>query len=143
MLYIDDKKLEITKQEIFVGKFTNNGEEGSSINITLSFINAITKEKGYINVCAGFEKEKSINYFLNKEFSGVPFANDFPFIFFEVFDTEKFLDTEIDSKITIKIKDIKDGKIETTFELDDELIRIKYDGYLDINTAKMKDTFFG
>lgn len=69
MLYIDDKKLEITKQEIFVGKFTNNGEEGSSINITLSFINTVTGEKEYINVCAGLEKEKDIDYFLNKEFS--------------------------------------------------------------------------
>ena len=31
MLYIDDKNFQITKQEIYVGKFTNNGVKGYNV----------------------------------------------------------------------------------------------------------------
>ena len=52
------------------------------------------------------------------------------FLYFEVFDTVKFLDSEIECEIRIKINDIKDGKINVNFEVDDDLIKIKYDGSL-------------
>ncbi len=87
------------------------------------------KEKGYINLEAGFEKDSNINIFLNKEYSEIPFEND---VFFEVYDTEKFLDTEIESNIVLKLKEIHDNKVETFFELNDELIKIKYDGFLNL-----------
>ena len=45
---------------------------------------------------------------MNKNYNEVPFEND---IFFEVFDTEKFLDTEIESNIMLKIKGIKESEI--------------------------------
>ena len=67
--------------------------------------------------------------FLNKEYSGLNF-DKYPFIYFEVFDMVKFLDSEIESEIRIKINDIKDGKINVNFEVDDDLIKIKYDGSL-------------
>lgn len=51
-------------------------------------------------------------------------------MYFEVFDTVKFLDSEIECEIRIKINDIKDGKINVNFEVDDDLIKIKYDGSL-------------
>lgn len=138
MLYIDNKNIEVLEQKIFVGTYTKNGIKGYNINIKLTFINIDNKEKGYINLDAGFEKDNNINCFLNKNYNGVPFENN---IFFEVFDTEKFLDTEIESNIILKIKELKDNKIETFFELNDELIKIKYDGFLVLDFRKMKDTF--
>ncbi len=138
MLYIDNKNIEVLEQKIFVGPYTKNGIKGYNINIKLTFINIDNKEKGYINLDAGFEKDNNINCFLNKNYNGVPFENN---IFFEVFDTEKFLDTEIESNIILKIKELKDNKIETFFELNDELIKIKYDGFLVLDFRKMKDTF--
>lgn len=132
MFYIDDRKLKITKQEIHVGRLINNRDEGYNICIKLEFINNDNKN-GYLHLGAGFEKNNDINAFLNKEYNGIPFeSNNNQIIFFEVFDTEKFLDTEIESKIIIKLKDIKDNKVEASFELNDELIKIKFDGYLDI-----------
>lgn len=131
MFYIDNKDLKITKQEIYMGKFTNNGDEGYDICIRLKFINN-DNTKGYLNLDAGFEKNDNINVFLNKEYNGIPFENDNQFIYFEVFDTEKFLDTEIESRIIIKFGDIKDNKVKAFFELNDELIKIRFDGYLDI-----------
>lgn len=85
-----------------------------------------------MNLDAGFEKSNDIKVFLNREYNGIPFENDNQFIYFEVFDTEKFLDTEIESKIMIKFEDLKDNKVKVFFELNDELIKIEFDGYLDI-----------
>lgn len=142
MLYIDNKNLEVTKQNIRVGNFINNGNEGYNINIQLSFINIDTNEKGYINLDAGFEKRNDIAAFTNREYNGIPFdSNNHQFIFFEVFDTEKFLDTEIKSKIILKIKNMFKDKIKVNFELNDELIKIKYDGYLDIDFHTTKEIF--
>lgn len=142
MLYIDNKKIKLIKQEILVGEFINNNNKGYNINISLLFININNNEKGYINLDAGFEKNNDINFFLNKEYYGTPFKNeDNQFIFFEVFDTEKFLDTEIESKIKICLKERNRNQIKVFFELNDELIKIKYDGYLNINFNKTKETF--
>lgn len=131
MLSIDNKKLKVTKQEIFVGNIINNGLDGYDVGLTLEFINE-DNVKGYLNLDVGYEKSNDINVFLNREYNGIPFFDDDQFIYFEVFDTEKFLDTEIESNIVIKFEDIKDNKVKVSFELNDELINIKYTGYLDI-----------
>lgn len=131
MLSIDNKKLKVTKQEIFVGNIINNGIKGYDAWITLEFINE-DNVKGYLNLDVGYEKSNDINVFLNREYNGIPFFDDDQFIYFEVFDTEKFLDTEIESNIVIKFEDIKDNKVKVSFELNDELINIKYTGYLGI-----------
>lgn len=141
MLYIDDKKLKITKQEIFVGSYILNNEKGYNVHIGIEFINIDNNEKGYINLDAGYEKTNDIKAFLNREYNGIPFENDNQHIYFETYDTEKFLDTEIEEKIIIKLKDIKDDKVEAYFELNDELIKIKYDGYLNINSEITRETF--
>ena len=131
MLSIDNKKLKVTKQEIFVGNIINNGLDGYDVGLTLEFINE-DNVKGYLNLDVGYEKSNDITVFLNREYNGIPFFDDDQFIYFEVFDTEKFLDTEIESNIVIKFEDIKDNKVKVSFELNDELINIKYTGYLDI-----------
>lgn len=131
MLSIDNKKLKVTKQEIFVGNIINNGLAGYDVGLTLEFINE-DNVKGYLNLDVGYEKSNDINVFLNREYNGLPFVHDDQFIYFEVFDTEKFLDTEIESNIVIKFEDIKDNKVKVSFELNDELINIKYTGYLGI-----------
>ena len=133
MLKIDNKKLKIIEQRIFVGRFTLNGNKGYNINIQLEFINIDNNQKGYINLDAGYEKNNDIKCFLNKDYNGIPFDSDNQYIFFEVFDTEKFLDTEIESNIVIRIKDIKDSKVNCFFEVNDELIKIKFSGFLEID----------
>lgn len=114
MFCIDDKNLKIINSEIHIGKFINNGDEGYNIYIGLKFVNN-DNITGYLNLSVGFEKNNNINAFINKEYSGIPFENDDQFVYFEVFDTEKFLDTEIESKIIIQLKDIKDNKVKVFF----------------------------
>lgn len=121
------------KQEIYVGKFKYNNDNGYNINIHLEFLNIDNNKQGYINLDAGFKSDNNINSFINEEYNGIPFdSDDEQFIFFEIFDTDKFLDTEIKSKIFIKLKDIKNNKMNVLFELNDKLIKIKFDDYLNI-----------
>lgn len=141
MLYIDNKNIKVIEQKIYVMKYNRDGNKGYSVNIYLFFTNTDTKKNGYINLSAGFAKEDNITYFLNREYNGINgmlFGDD---IFFEGFDTEEYFDTGIESNIVIKLKEIKDNKVKTYFEVDDELIKVKFDGFLNLDFIKTKDNF--
>lgn len=138
VLCIDNKYIDVIKQTIFVGNYIKNKNKGYNANIQLEFINCKTKEKGYINLDVGFEKKDNITNFLNKEYIGTPFKDD---IFIEVFDTEKFIDTDIESKIVVSLKEIKANKVHVIFEVNDELIKIKFDGFLNFDFTRTKETF--
>lgn len=140
MLNIDNKDFEIEEQKISVGEFVKDKEQGYNINIKQIFIDSTNGEKGYINLDAGFEKTDGIKNFLNREYYGAPFADDDQYIYFEAYDTVKFLD-DIDSKVIIKLNDLKNNKVKTSFEVNDELIHIIYDGYLDLDFEETRDTF--
>lgn len=142
MLYIDGKNVRVTKQCIRIRKFINSDELGYYVNIQLQFVNVDTNEDGYINLDVGFEKDNDIKAFLNRKYVGKAFdSKDNQFIWFEIFDTEKFLDTEIEGQIVVKLGDIRNDKVDASFELNDELIKVKYDGYLDIDLENTKETF--
>lgn len=131
MFKIDNKNLELTTEEIFVGDAILNKVNGYFLGIELKFINKDTKEKGYINLDVDFNLSNDIEAFTNKEYEGINFEQE-PYVFFEVYDTEKFLDSEIDTPIIIKIGDKEGNKINTSFEVKHELINIYYEGKLDI-----------
>lgn len=130
MLIIDSRELSVIGHQIKVGNCTINGVKGYNLNIQLKFTN--NEENGYLNLSAGFEKSSDIMNFISKEYVGIPFDVSDNSIFFEVYDTEKFLDTEIESEIVLKLKEIVDDKVEVYIEVNDELIKIKFEGYLDI-----------
>lgn len=132
MLYIDNQNLKIIKQVIRVGNISINNVMGHNIFICLEFLGTGNK-KGYLHLSFGFLKDANIDRFLNKVYYGIPFENKEAFITFEVFDTNKFLDTEIESEIVIRLNDISNEKVGVFFLVDDSLIKIKFDGYLDID----------
>ncbi len=43
-----------------------------------------------------------------------------------MFDTKRFLDTEIEGNITLNLTNIKNNKVKAIFEVNDKLIKIKY-----------------
>ena len=132
MFNINNKNVKIVEQKIFIGNCKRGEITGYDICIELSFINLDSNEKGYMHVDTGFEKDNNVKAFLNKTYCGVPFVDVDPFIYFEIYDTEKFYDTEIESEITIKIGDVKDNKVLVYIELNDELVTLKFDDYLDL-----------
>ena len=132
MLYIDNQNLKIIKQVIRVGNISINNVMGHNMCMCLEFLGTGNK-KGYLHLSFGFLKDANIDRFLNKVYYGIPFENKEAFITFEVFDTNKFLDTEIESEIVIRLNDISNEKVGVFFLVDDSLIKIKFDGYLDID----------
>ena len=133
MFCIDDKKLKITEQKVLIGNYIKEGENGYYLGISLKFLNCDTEECGYLNLDVGFERENTLTCFINTKYRGLPFSiKKEPNIYIEVYDTEKFLDTEIESEIIVDVGNIENNQLKVMFEVDDELIKIKYDGYLDI-----------
>ena len=61
-----------------------------------------------------------------KRFLEINFG-EYPFMFLEVCDTKKYLDSEIESEITVEIKNLTDEKIGVSINVDDDLIKIKYE----------------
>lgn len=128
MLCIDNKEFLITKKQVKVSEFIVNGENGFNLDIKLEF--SYEERNGYLNLSVGYEKDDDINNFLNREYVGIPFESDINF--FEVYDTNKFLDTEIESEIIVKLENIKNNEISTFIQVNDELIYIMYEGELDM-----------
>lgn len=124
MLIIDGKEYKINEEVAYVGKHICNNVKGYNINFEISFNDG--EDKGYLYLNVGFEKEKDINLFLNKKFTGFNFG-EYPFMFLEVCHTKKYLDSEIESEITVEIKDLTDEKIGVSINVDDDLIKIKYE----------------
>ena len=112
MFIIDGKEFELTNQQIKIEEYNYCKIKGYAINIHLKF------------------KDNNIKNFTNKEYIGVPFEDFSQINWFEIFDTKKFLDTEIESKVLLRTENIANNKIKTYFELNDKLINIKFDGYL-------------
>ena len=132
MLKINKNKMNVSKQTLKIGRFTKNGIKGYDININLIFEN--NNKKGYLNLSTGFENDNIITSFINKEYRGIPFdgnANN-EINFFEIFDTENFFDTEIENEIKLTIENIVDNKIKVIIVLNDNLININFNGFLDI-----------
>ena len=125
MLLIDGKEYKITEEVVYVGAHTCNNVNGYNINFEISFNDG--EDKGYLYLNTGFEKEKDINLFLNKRFTGLNFG-DYPFMFLEICDTKKYLDSEIESEITVEVMDLANCKLAVSINVDDDLIKIKYDG---------------
>ena len=131
MLIIDNKEFEVTKKEIKLSKYTLNRVDGYAISIHLNF--NYNNKKGYLNLEAGHEKNNDIKVFINREYIGEPFRGDSKSInFFEVFDTDRFIDSEIESDIILKIDDIAYDKLHASFLVNDSIIKIKFEDYLDI-----------
>jgi len=132
MLIVNENEMIITKEELKIGKLIINGEEGYNLCLSLDFV--YNNQKGYINLSAGYEKENDIKLFINKEYKGIPFDhNNNEIGIFEVFDTQKFFDTEIESEIKLILNNYNNNQIHAQFEVCDELINIKYDGSLTVS----------
>lgn len=72
MLHIDRKEVQIIKQQIKIGNFTNNGVKGYDLIVHLEFNN--DDKIGYLNLSVGFESTNNISDFANKKYRGIPFS---------------------------------------------------------------------
>ena len=131
MLRINDKEVEITKSTIKFANATYNKVKGYSPSINISFIN--NNKAGYISFFLDFYPNNNFDNIIYKKFIDNPW-NDHPKInMIEIFDTINFYDN-IDSDVTVILGEIKNNKIDFKLIIDDPLIKIEYDGLLDIES---------
>ena len=132
MLRINDKQVEITKSTIKFANAIYNKVKGYTPSIDISFIN--NDKAGYISFFLDFYLNNSFDNIINKTFKSNP-MNFEPISVIEIFDTINFYDN-IDSDVTVTLGEIKNNKIDFKLIIDDSLIKIEYDGVLDIDYIK-------
>jgi hypothetical protein len=126
---INGKNVIIVEKQIHIEKYICNDVPGYDINISMKFLNNDTYEQGYMNLSVGYESSVDISNFINKKYEGVPFDENH--VFFEIYDTEHFYDTEIESPIIVEICDFINNKIKVKISLNDELVKLDIDEEFD------------
>lgn len=134
MLKINDAEYNnITKETFIFSNAIYNKTIGYIPFINIEFVN--DNIKGYINIDLDFNTTVDINNYVNKTIVDNP-CNDKPKIgVIEIFDTKMFYDF-IDSEVNISFKNILNNKIETKILINDENIKLEYNGYLEILDIK-------
>lgn len=129
MLKINDKEYKVLTSEIKYASSMVNNQTGFTILVSID----LEKEgiKGYISFYVDYFKEKTIKNIENKKYIDLPTELDSKISMIEIFDTENFIDF-IDSEITVEFGKVIGNKIETKIFINDGLIRIEYQGLIDI-----------
>lgn len=129
MLRINDKEYKILTSEIKYASSIVNNQKGFTILVNID----LEKEgiKGYISFYVDYFKEKNIKNIENKKYIDLPTELNSKISMIEIFDTKNFIDF-IDSEITVEFGKVIGNKIETKIFINDELIKVEYQGLMDI-----------
>lgn len=126
MLRINNKEYKVISTEIEFVNSKYNKEDYYSVLISIKL-----NYKGYIKLYIDKFKEKDFKSIENKKYVDIPTNLDSKINMIEIFDTEKFIDF-IDSEVIVEFNNIIDDKIETKIFINDDNIKLDYQGLLDI-----------
>lgn len=125
MLKINNEEYNILSSEVRWVDATYNKRKGYSILVDIKLNhNGIN---GYINFYVDFFDNRDDNYIINKKYNELPSELNSKIYSVEIFDTKTFIDF-IDSNVTLEFGNIKDNKIYMKLDINDELIKIEYEG---------------
>lgn len=128
MLIINNREVDkITKKQIRIENSEENSKSGFSLLIIVNFL--IDNIEGYFTLRFGFV-EKNTDLLFNREYIGNFFESVGENIVLEIFDTKQFVASEIESPITINLKN-NDNKIKTKIYIDDKYLKLIFDDELD------------
>lgn len=128
-LRINNKDCNIVSSNIKCTNATYNTKKGFSFVVEIDIKE--NNEKGYISFFVDFFKDNNFKNLENKKYVELPSDLDSKIDMVEIYDTHNFIDL-IDSYVTLLFGKIVDNKIETKFIIDDEQIKVEYEGMLDI-----------
>lgn len=130
MLYINNQEYKILTSEIRYVDSTIYKTKGYSILVEITFIH--NNIKGYICFYVDFFDNKDFKNIENKTYIELPTNMHAKIDMIEIYDTENFIDF-IDSEVKVIFGNIIDNEIETEIYIDDEYIKVKYNGKLKLN----------
>lgn len=132
MLIINNREVDqITKKQIKIENSKENSKNGFSLLIIVNFF--IDNTEGYFTLRFGFVEKNSDSLF-NREYIGNFFGSVGENIVLEIFDTKQFIASEIESPITINLKN-NDNKIKTKIYVDDKYLKLIFDDELDFTNS--------
>src|SRR5574344_2724675 len=129
MLKINNEEYKILSSEIKYANATHNKINGYSILVSLDMEH--NNQKGYISFYVDFFDNNDIKNIENKTYKELLTELYSKIDSIEIFDTNNFIDF-IDSYVIVEFGKITDNKIEMKFNINDKLIRLEYQGMLDI-----------
>ena len=129
MLLINDKEYKVLSSQIKYVDAVYNKIKGYSILISLDI--ELNNIKGYISFYVDFFTNDDFKNIENKKYKELPTNLDSKITMIEIFDTYKFIDF-IDSIVILEFKTIENGQIEGKLNINDETIKLIYNGKFNI-----------
>lgn len=128
MLKINNEEYNVLSSKVRWVNATYNKHKGYSILVDIKLKhNGIN---GYISFYVDFFNNIDDNYIINKKYNELPSKLNSKIVSIEIFDTKTFIDL-IDSNVILEFGNIKDNKIFIKLDINDELIKIEYEGMAD------------
>jgi len=131
MLNINNNEYKVLSSEIKYVNSTYNMRKGYSILVSLNI--ELNNVKGYISFYVDFFEVKNFKNIENKKYVELPTELDSKITMIEIFDTINFIDF-IDSEVNLKFGNINNNQIEMNFGINDDLIKLEYNGLLNITS---------
>ena len=129
MLKINNNEYKVLSSEVKYVDATYNKLKGYSILVTLDI--ELNNIKGYISFYVDFFDVKDFKNIENRKYVELPTELDSKIKMIEIFDTINFIDF-IDSEVNLEFGIINNNHIKMNLSINDDLIKLEYQGLLNI-----------
>lgn len=129
MLKINNNEYKVLSSEIKYVQATYNNKKGYSILVSLDI--ELNNIKGYTSFYVDFFKTNDIKNIENKKYIELATESNSKITMIEILDTQNFIDF-IDSEINLEFGNIINNQIKMNLIINDSLIKLEYNGFLDI-----------
>lgn len=129
MLKINNNEYKVSSSEIKYAQATYNNKKGYSILVSLDI--ELNNIKGYISFYVDFFETNDIKNIENKKYIELATESNSKITMIEILDTKTFIDF-IGSEINLEFGNIINNQIKMNLIIDDSLIKLEYNGFLDI-----------
>ena len=129
MLKINNNEYKVLSSEVKYVDATYNKLKGYSILVSLDI--ELNNIKGYISFYVDFFDVKDFKNIENRKYVELPTELDSKITMIEIFDTINFIDF-IDSKVNLEFGIINNNHIKMNLSINDDLIKLEYQGLLNV-----------
>ena len=129
MLRINNNEYKVLNSEVKYVNATHNTKKGYSILVSLDI--EFNNIKGYISFYVDFFENNDFKNIENRKYVELPTELDSKITMVEIFDTNDFIDF-IDSEVILEFGDIDNDKIKMVLSINDKLVKLEYQGLLNV-----------
>ena len=129
MLRINNNEYKVLNSEVKYVNATHNTKKGYSILVSLDI--EFNNIKGYVSFYVDFFENNDFKNIENRKYVELPTELDSKITMVEIFDTNDFIDF-IDSEVILEFGDIDNDKIKMVLSINDKLVKLEYQGLLNV-----------